>query len=116
MGTDFEIFAGDTRDIIVNIVDQDGAAVDLTNGAVSWSAATNDWPVNTAAVVISKTSITAGEIDLANGSFVVHLLSADTQGIAGNFYHEAQVTLSDGTIGTPLTGRLKIKSNLIAPR
>jgi hypothetical protein len=48
--------------------------------------------------------------------FVV-LRSADTEGLkAGGYYHEAQVTLSDGTVGTVLGGAFKVRANLIAPR
>jgi hypothetical protein len=112
---DFELYAGDTRDLIVSVVDQDGANVDLNNGTVLWQMAPTKWQDDPEAVLISKTS-QAGQITLANGSFTVHLLSADTEGLEGSFYHEAQVTLVDGTIGTTLVGKVKIKPNLIAPR
>jgi hypothetical protein len=47
----------------------------------------------------------------------MHVRSADTEGLAtGSYYHEAQVTLPDGTIGTVLAGAFKVKANLIAPR
>jgi hypothetical protein len=67
---------------------------------------------------VSKQSTLPGQIDLsATGDLVVHLVSADTEGMAsGGYYHEAQVTLSDGRVGTVLTGKFKIKQNLIVPR
>jgi flavin reductase (DIM6/NTAB) family NADH-FMN oxidoreductase RutF len=116
MAKNFEMFAGDTPQIVVTVVDQDGAMVSLTGGHVLWEMATQDWATNTDAVIVTKTSDTA-QITLGYGQFTVHLLSADTVGLAGSsYYHEAQVTLADGTVGTPLTGTIKIKPNLIAPR
>lgn len=114
--TDFEMFAGDTREIVVSVVDQDGAMINTIGGVVLWQLAKSDWKKDpSTAVLITKTS-SSGQIDLADGSFTVHLLSSDSEALEGSFYHEAQVTLSDGTIGTPLVGKAKIKANLIAPR
>ena len=114
--TDFEMFAGDTREIVVSVVDQDGITVNLVGGIVLWQLALSKWKGDAdASVLITKSSDT-GEIDLADGSFTVHLLSPDSITLEGSFYHEAQITLSDGTINTPLVGKAKIKPNLIAPR
>jgi hypothetical protein len=115
MSSDFELYAGDTREVVVNVVDQDGIKVNLTGGTVLWKMAKSDWKTNPAAVIVDKSS-GVGQIALADGSFTVHLLSADTIGVEGSFYHEAQITLSDGTIGTPLVGKVKVKPNLIDPR
>lgn len=119
MATDFEMFAGDTRKIVVALTDQDGANVDVSDGLVTWQMAASSWkndPDPDAAVLLTKTS-SAGQIELANGSFTVDLQSDDTKGMnAGSYYHEAQVTLADGTIGTPIVGKVKIKANLIEPR
>jgi hypothetical protein len=115
--TDFEMYAGDTRDLVVTLTDQDGVAVDVTTGSVLWRLATKNWQSvdDPSAVLISKTSVT-GQITLDVGKFTVHLLSPDTEGLEGSFYHEAQVTLDDGTVGTPLVGSARIKANLIEPR
>jgi len=108
------MFAGDTRDIVVSVVDQDGVKVNLGTASVIWKMAKSDWKTNTSAVLITKNS-SAGQIGLADGSFTVHLASADTMTLEGTYYHEAQITLADGTIGTPLTGKVKIKQNVIDP-
>jgi hypothetical protein len=113
----FDLFAGDTRALTFTVVDDSNNNVDLTGGSMIWEMAALNWKSSGASPVLTKTS-TAGDITLANGSFTLKLASADTQGLAeGSYYHEAQVTLADGvTIGTPLSGRVKVKSNLIAPR
>jgi hypothetical protein len=79
--------------------------------------AKTDWKTSPVAIV-TKSSADVGEIEFGPvGNFVVHVRSADTQGLkAGGYYHEAQVTLSDGTVGTVLGGAFKVKANLIAPR
>jgi hypothetical protein len=112
-----ELFTGDSKALNVIVVDDNGNAIDLTNASVTWQLAVKNWKSDPAAVpIITKSSATAGQITLASGSFTVNIVSADTAGLTeGNYYQEAQVTLSDGTIGTPLTGTVKIKPNLIAP-
>lgn len=113
-----EIFAGDTRAIVVPVVDDAGNVLDLTGGSAIWQLAALDWKTDPSAVpLVTKTSA-AGQITLGNGSFTISLLSADTVGLTeGMYYQEAQVTLADGvTVGTPLSGKIKLKSNLIAPR
>jgi hypothetical protein len=95
-----------------------GTPVDLTGGRVAWQLARASWKTDPTAL-ITKSSLNAGEITIgaAPGNFIVHVRSADTVGLAaGSYYHEAQVTLSDSTIGTVLGGALKIRANLIAPR
>ena len=80
--------------------------------------AKSDWKTNPTPIV-TKSSVNLGEITVgaAVGNFVVHVKSHDTEGLtAGSYYHEAQVTLSDGTIGTVLTGAFKLKANLVTPR
>ena len=116
---DLEIFSGDTLDISVNVTDQSNVAVDLTGSDVLWQLAKADWKTNPVPIVL-KSSAVAGEIIVTpgtGGNFVVKLLSGDTTGMpAGTYYHESQVTLADGTIGTTTTGKFKVKANLIDPR
>jgi hypothetical protein len=113
-----ELFTGDSKAFMVNVVDDNGNAIDLTGASVIWQLAANNWKSDpTAMALLVKDSTNAGEILLAAGSFTVNIASGDTAGMTeGTYYQEAQVTLSDGTVGTPLTGTVKIKPNLIAPR
>jgi hypothetical protein len=115
MASDVEVFAGDSLDITCAVKDPAGVAVDLVGAEAVYSVAKS---INDAdAPLITKSSTVLGEIDLSVGSMIVHLRSADTEGkTPGSYYHEAQVTLADGRVGTPLVGKFKIKQNLIAPR
>jgi hypothetical protein len=113
----FDLFAGDSRALTFTVVDDSGNNVDLTGASAIWEMAPLNWKSSAASPLLTKTSA-AGGITLANGSFTLKLASTDTEGLTeGSYYHEAQITLADGiTIGTPLSGRVKVKSNLIAPR
>jgi hypothetical protein len=116
MANDVEVFAGDSLDIYCTVKDPDDVAVNLLDAAAVYSVSKS--VKDTAAPLIVKTSSVPGEIDLTvAGEMTIHLLSTDTEGkTPGSYYHEAQVTLDDGRVGTTLTGKFKIKENLIAPR
>jgi hypothetical protein len=115
MATDIEIFAGDSLDIFCTVKDPDGVAVDLSAAQAVYAISK---AVTDAEPIITKQSSVPGEIDLsATGDLTVHLLSDDTEGmVSGGYYQEAQVTLTDGRVGTVLTGKVKVKQNLIVPR
>ena len=113
MAYDVELFAGDSLDISCAVKDPGGAAVDLAGAEAVYSVSKSVKDI----ALITKSSTVSGEIDLTLGNMTVHLRSGDTQGVVpGSYYHEAQITLADGRVGTPLTGKFKLKENLIAPR
>lgn len=115
MATDVELFAGDSLDIYCSVKDPDGVAVDLVGAHAVYAIGK---AVSDSDPLITKSSTVLGQIDLTvTGNMTVHLLSADTQGkTSGSYYQEAQITLADGRVGTVLTGKFKIKQNLIVPR
>lgn len=111
---DIELFAGDTLELAVDVVDQDDVPVDLTGAVVDWQLSKS---AKDTTPLIEKTSTNSNEISVSNFSFVVHIQSADTEDFKpATYYHEAQVTLADGTIGTAVTGKCKVKENLVMPR
>lgn len=112
---DVEIFAGDSLDIYCVVKDPTGILVDLSTGQAIYAIAKS---VTDQEPLVSKQSTVPGQIDLSvTGDLIVHILSTDTEGmVAGGYYHEAQVTLSDGRVGTVLVGKFKVKQNLIVPR
>jgi hypothetical protein len=107
----FEIHAGDSRDIVVTVTDSQGAAVDLTGAAVAWQLARS---AGSAAAVVSK-SLGAGIAitDGPNGVFTVTLDPADTESLTGLYYHEAEVTDAAGNRSTVLTGVATVIPTLI---
>src|SRR5262245_37680234 len=90
----FEMFAGDTKDLFVPVVDADNIAVDLTYAHVVWQMGASDWKTSGTPLLV-KDSDVAGDVTFGSGGhFVVHLGSADTEGVpAGSYYHECQITL-----------------------
>ena len=112
---DIDIFAGDSLDIHHVVADPDGVPVDLVGAQAVYAVAKS---VKDAEPLFTKRSTAPGEIDLSiTGDITIHLRSADTENMPkGNYYHEAQVTLPDGRTGTVLTGRFRIRANLIVPR
>jgi hypothetical protein len=114
MTTDFEMFAGDTKSLTVPVKDDDDVDVDLGGATVRWQMALTKWKKqDPPEPILSKISSDSDEISISGSTFVVHLDPDDTVTLKGKFYHEASVVLSDGTVGTVLTGVVIIKQNLI---
>lgn len=110
MTTNFSMTAGDHKTLIVDVVDQSGAAVVITGATIAWRAARS---LGKSAVISKTTSSGITITDGPGGEFSVTLSPSDTNSLVGNYYHEAQVTLSAGTILTVLTGTMKINKALI---
>lgn len=112
MATSFKTFAGDTKVVQITVLDADGDPVDITSATIKWQAARSlgKSPVITKATGGSGVSIT----DAANGVFEVTLSGSDTEDLKGDYYFEAEVTASDGTISTVIAGTMKVTPVLIA--
>lgn len=125
--TDFEMFAGDTKALVVSVTDDEGDAVSIVGADVVWQLATKRWKRERKAAIAAGTSplpqpilnkTTDDDITITNGAggvFTVTLNPLDTIELSGGYYHEAEVTLNDGTVATVLTGIVTIKENLINP-
>jgi hypothetical protein len=107
----FEIHAGDSRDIVVTVTDSQGGAFDLTGAAIAWQLARSAGSTSPA---VSKSlgggiAITDGP----NGVFTVTLDPADTAALSGLYYHEAEVTDGAGNRSTVLSGVATVIPTLI---
>lgn len=111
MSGNFSLIEGDTKAITVTVKDRDGDVVDITGATINWQAAKNPHATATLTKATggSGISITSG----TGGQFRITIDAADTANLSGDFYHEAQVTFSDGTIATVLTGKMTITPALI---
>lgn len=110
MSNNFSMYAGDDKTLEVTLTDADGDPVDITAATIKWQCARSKGKAS----AISKS--TSGGITItsaANGQFSVALSDTDTEDLSGSFEHEAQVTFSDGTIATVLTGTMKIMPVII---
>ncbi len=108
---DFAMHAGDDVEVAFVTTEKDGTPQDLTGTSVSWQMAVSPYATSP---LVSKT--TAGGItltDAVNGQFTVFLAAADTLGLNGRFYHEAQVTDSSGNISTVALGWVTLETGLV---
>lgn len=105
--TNFSMFAGDDKTLQVTVTDEDGDPVNLTAASIKWQCARSLGKAS----AISKTATSGGGITItgaATGDFEVTLDDTDTEDLAGTYQHEAEVTFSDGTISTVLSGTMKV--------
>lgn len=96
----FDMFAGDTKDIIVTMTD----STNLSGASVKWSLRRGG---ARGPLVASKT--TSSGVTTSGTSFTVRLSSADTSSLVGQFYHEAEVTDVSGNVSTVTIGEIKIE-------
>lgn len=90
---------GDTRTVIINVVDCDGVAVDVSDYNLTYIVATSP----TATATIIKT--TADDISVAVDEVTVLLDVADTEDMANANYHH-RLVIDDGSIFyTAMVGR-----------
>lgn len=109
---DFTMYAGDSKTLVVTAKDEDGAAVDITDATIRWQLARS---VSTTALVTKSIGDGVTITDGSGGVFEVELENADTESLKGEFYHEAEAILTDGTIATVLSGTATINRTLIKP-
>ena len=104
---DFAIYIGNTRNLDISVVDDDGDAKNITGATITWTLErrAGETPLITKTV---DSGITI--IDGAGGVFRVALSTTDTDGLAaGTHYHEAEVTLGSD-VGHVTTGRVVVKA------
>ena len=108
---DFDMTGGDDKEIIVSVVDQDGAPKDLTDATAKWALATRS-----GSIAVSKATGGSGITIPVPSNGQVHILleSADTASLAGSYLHECEVTDADGDSETVATGTVTIYKTIIA--
>lgn len=106
---DVEMYAGDTKQLLVSVTTPTGGVVDLTGATIKYVA------VRGTAPVIQK-STTSGNImvtDAVNGKYTIKLDPADTNALLGKYPHESEVTDALGNVSTVLKGTLKVLQSYI---
>ncbi|WP_192246054.1 hypothetical protein [Mesorhizobium silamurunense] len=111
MVTDFEMYAGDTKIVLVIVRDENNDLVDITGWTFRWRLAKNV----KSSPLVSKASGTGIQLtDPSNGEFEVAINAADTDGFKGGvYYHEAEGVSFAGSVATVVTGAVTIKPTLI---
>lgn len=112
--TDFIMTAGDTKLIDVSVTEvSNNNPTDISSATIAWKVTRSLRP--SATVSISKStssgiSITSG----SGGTFRITLNAADTSSLTpGDYYHEAQVSFSDGEVATVLKGIMTLEPGLV---
>lgn len=106
---DITFYAGDSRNLIINVVDQDNNPVILIGATIKWVLVNSQ-----GSSVISKSVGSGITINNASGGqFTISLSVNDTKGLSGNFQHIARVTTSDGSSSIVLTGTITVQPSLI---
>lgn len=116
---DFEMHSGNDRDLVVTVTDAAGAVVDISAAsAIRWSLSQLD-ESGTIPLPKSETALLAKALGTGvaitngpGGVFTVALPKADTEGLRGSYYHEAEIVLS-AKESTIMFGKLVIYRNLI---
>lgn len=102
----FEMFAGDTRQITISVTDEDGAALPLTGYDAIWVV----YKQTTKELILSKVLGSGIMIPTpANGQIIIDLLPEDTEDITpGKYLHECEISTSSTDVSTVTTGIIKI--------
>lgn len=114
LNQNFNIFAGDVVGLQFTVTTTAGAAYDLTSATINWNLSLR--PGSTP--LIEKSTNTVGQITVqspaTDGIFTVNLIAADTSGMAGRYYHEAQVIDSSGNARVVASGEAYIATSNIS--
>ena len=98
----FEMYAGDSKNIVVSVTDGSARPLDLTGASVKWILKPTQ---PTSENLIEKST---PEIVLDVYTATIKLLPVDTENLAGNYYHEAELTDQIGNVSTIMVGTVKI--------
>jgi hypothetical protein len=98
----FEMYAGDSKNIVVSVTDGASRALDITGASMKWILRPTQ---ATASNIIEKST---PEIILDVYTATIKLLPEDTESLAGNYYHEAELTDQIGNVSTVMVGNVKI--------
>lgn len=100
---------GDDLRVIVEVVDQSGTAIDISDATeIVWQLSRTTG----SAVLISKT-LSGGDLNLSGTTgFFFDLLDTETD-LVGSHYHEAELTTDQGLKYTVLRGRVRFERTQI---
>lgn len=105
----FTMFSGDSKSLVVSIVDDSDVAVD-----VSTATTIKYWLAKNASSESAEFSKAVGSgIAVATSTVTVTIDAADTESLVGNYYHELEITDAVGLVYTAFSGRVTITKDVI---
>lgn len=110
----FSATAGDTMPVYVTVTDQFDGVMPLHNVTAIWQASKGTPGRFSPTPVLTKSSEAGITITNASaGELLIDLQPADTVGLSGDYYHELQLTDSEGAVSTVLRGTMTIIKQLV---
>lgn len=100
----FEIYSGDTKNIIIPVTDVYGEPLSLEGVTATWVLKSSAYVVE---VAITKTI--GNGIDIDGSEVTISLNPSDTEGFSGLYYHELEIVDVAGNVSTVTTGNVIIK-------
>jgi len=107
----FELYAGDSKDIVVTVTDSNGAAVNLTNFTIFWKLTL--LPTSSTALISKAVGTGIVKTNPSGGIFTVTITNTDTATLAGCYYHEAKIVDGSSNEFTVTSGRAIIHSSVV---
>ena len=101
----FTMRSGDSKKLNITVTDGAGAAKDLTGATMIWRLAVRK---HATSEISKATASGIAFVSEVSGIAQVTIDPADTAGLDGDYYHEAQVTDSSGDIETVMVGTATI--------
>ena len=105
---DISFYSGDSRNFIINVVDENNNPINLTGATIEWAL------ISTGLVLLKK-SIGKG-ITLSKpteGQFIINVTSSDTDTLVGNYNHLARVTTTDEESSIVISGTIVVEKSVI---
>jgi len=106
----FEMWAGDTKDLTVTITGSDSSGYSLTGASVTWLLEESPGSGSLVRKHISG-SVSGSGISISASIMTVSIAASDTEGLAGTYYHEAEATDAAGNVATLFVGSAKINKS-----
>lgn len=104
-----EMHSGNDKVIVVTVLDQDSATIDITGITADFSVS-ND----RASAPLFTQTVGSGIVlsDPSNGELTVTIEDTDSEPLVGNYYFELTITDVAGRVSTVLHGSLNVLRNV----
>lgn len=103
----FEMWAGDTKNLVVTITGSDSAGYSLASASVTWILEETPGSGSLIRKHISGSSSGSG-ITISTSTLTIDLDPSDTVNLSGTYYHEAEATDISDQVATLFVGTAKI--------
>lgn len=100
----FEMWAGDSKSLVITVTGSSGAGHDLSGASVVWTLKEN---VDSASLIKRSTDSGCG-ISISTSTLTISLSPTHTENLSGVYYHEGEATDPTGDVSTLFVGTARI--------